>query len=57
MNRNGKLAECDRRRAARLLYDEIRERPRAEIVLIMCEQGYCDHARYILTGDWAESDG
>jgi hypothetical protein len=48
--------DAERCRAARELYDEIRDRPLAEIILVMCEQGYCDHARYILTGDWAEGD-
>jgi hypothetical protein len=41
---------------ARELYDEIRDRPLAEVVFIMCVQGYPEHACYILSGDWSQGD-
>ncbi|MCA9878272.1 MAG: hypothetical protein KC442_10840 [Thermomicrobiales bacterium] len=35
-----------------VLYESLMSRPTEEIVLEMCEAGFCDHARFIVTGAW-----
>jgi hypothetical protein len=47
---------AERCRDARQVYAEIRERPLAEIMFILCVQGHPHHACYILTGDWSQGD-
>jgi hypothetical protein len=39
-----------------LLYEAIQDRPLGEIVCALCDAGFADHARYLISGEWLIDD-